>query len=173
MLDENEFLSPHGIRGDLALSQGPSVRFASGRSAIQRKLRAGGIQHQPVRRKFQLARAGLVSGELPHDRIAAALQSLFWGPDAGGVPHRFGREEESGGGGVPCCRAGYRICSCATGMAGGRYSVAPRNSRRDPYFRDHILFYEYFHGDNGAGIGASHQTGWTALVAKLLQQSGE
>ncbi len=34
-------------------------------------------------------------------------------------------------------------------------------------------FYEYFHGDNGAGLGASHQTGWTGLVAKLLQQSGE
>jgi hypothetical protein len=43
----------------------------------------------------------------------------------------------------------------------------------DPHFRDHILFYEFFHGDNGAGLGASHQTGWTALVAKLLQQSGE
>ena len=43
----------------------------------------------------------------------------------------------------------------------------------DPHFRDHVLFYEYFHGDNGAGLGASHQTGWTALVAKLLQQSGE
>ncbi len=43
----------------------------------------------------------------------------------------------------------------------------------DPHWRDLILFYEYFHGDNGAGIGASHQTGWTALVAKLLQQSGE
>ena len=43
----------------------------------------------------------------------------------------------------------------------------------DPNFRDNILFYEYFNGDNGAGLGASHQTGWTALVAKLLQQSGE
>ncbi len=43
----------------------------------------------------------------------------------------------------------------------------------DPYWRDLILFNEYFHGDNGAGIGASHQTGWTGLVAKLLQQSGE
>jgi hypothetical protein len=42
----------------------------------------------------------------------------------------------------------------------------------DPNFRDYILFYEYFHADNGAGMGASHQTGWTALVAKLLQQSG-
>ena len=43
----------------------------------------------------------------------------------------------------------------------------------DPHWRDLILFYEYFHGDHGAGIGASHQTGWTGLVAKLLQQSGE
>jgi hypothetical protein len=42
----------------------------------------------------------------------------------------------------------------------------------DPHFRDYIPFYEYFHGDNGAGIGASHQTGWTSLVAKLIQQSG-
>jgi hypothetical protein len=39
-------------------------------------------------------------------------------------------------------------------------------------FRDYVLFYEYFHGDTGAGLGASHQTGWTGLVAKLLQQSG-
>ena len=43
----------------------------------------------------------------------------------------------------------------------------------DPHFRDHVLFFEYFHGDNGAGIGASHQTGWTGLVAKLIQQSGQ
>jgi hypothetical protein len=43
----------------------------------------------------------------------------------------------------------------------------------DPHFRDHLLFHEYFHGDNGSGRGASHQTGWTGLVAKLLQQAGE
>jgi hypothetical protein len=43
----------------------------------------------------------------------------------------------------------------------------------DPHWRDSILFYEYFHGDNGAGIGASHQTGWTGLVAKLIQQQSE
>ena len=43
----------------------------------------------------------------------------------------------------------------------------------DPHWRDHLLFFEYFHGDNGAGIGASHQTGWTGLVAKLIEQSGE
>ena len=43
----------------------------------------------------------------------------------------------------------------------------------DSHWENLILFYEYFHGDNGAGIGASHQTGWTGLVAKLIQQSGE
>jgi hypothetical protein len=44
---------------------------------------------------------------------------------------------------------------------------------QDPHWKDLLLFYEYFHGDNGAGIGASHQTGWTGLVAKLIQQRGE
>jgi hypothetical protein len=43
----------------------------------------------------------------------------------------------------------------------------------DPNFSNYVPFYEYFHGDNGSGLGASHQTGWTGLVAKLLQQSGE
>jgi len=43
----------------------------------------------------------------------------------------------------------------------------------DPHWRDLVLFYEYFHGDSGTGVGASHQTGWTGLVTKLLQQSGE
>ena len=42
----------------------------------------------------------------------------------------------------------------------------------DPWWRDHVTFSEYFHGDTGAGLGASHQTGWTALVAKLIRQSG-
>ena len=45
--------------------------------------------------------------------------------------------------------------------------------RDDPHWRDLVLFYEYFHGDDGSGVGASHQTGWTGIVAKLLQQSGE
>jgi hypothetical protein len=42
----------------------------------------------------------------------------------------------------------------------------------DPHWRDLILFHEYFHGDNGAGLGASHQTGWTGLVARLLDLFG-
>jgi hypothetical protein len=52
-------------------------------------------------------------------------------------------------------------------------SGALENFQSDPFWRDLILFHEYFHGDNGAGIGANHQTGWTGLVAKLLEQSGE
>lgn len=43
----------------------------------------------------------------------------------------------------------------------------------DPHWKDYILFHEYFHGDNGAGIGASHQTGWTGLVAALIFQNAE
>jgi hypothetical protein len=44
--------------------------------------------------------------------------------------------------------------------------------QNDPNWRDHLLFYEYFHGDNGAGLGASHQTGWTGLIAKFIQMFG-
>ncbi len=56
--------------------------------------------------------------------------------------------------------------------SGERRAVFGENAlfQRDPRWRDHILFYEYFNGDDGAGLGASHQTGWTALVAKLIQQ---
>ena len=56
----------------------------------------------------------------------------------------------------------------------GRRPMLGNNDKmqRDEHFADHILFHEYFHGDTGEGLGASHQTGWTALVAKLIQQSG-
>lgn len=57
----------------------------------------------------------------------------------------------------------------------GRRPVAGGDEifNKDPHWKDLILFYEYFNGDNGAGIGANHQTGWTGLVAKLIEQSGE
>ena len=45
--------------------------------------------------------------------------------------------------------------------------------QKDPHWRDYILFHEYFHGDNGAGLGASNQTGWTGLVANMIQMYGE
>ena len=49
---------------------------------------------------------------------------------------------------------------------------ATETFQQDPHWRDYILFYEYFHGDNGAGIGASHQTGWTGLVSGLMCMRG-
>jgi hypothetical protein len=52
----------------------------------------------------------------------------------------------------------------------GRRPAHGSHSRwSDPYWRDHVLFYEYFNGDTGAGIGASHQTGWTGAIAFLMQ----
>ena len=64
-------------------------------------------------------------------------------------------------------------CSRATRTAAGRSHGAREKFQTDPHWRDLILFYEYFHGDTGAGLGASHQTGWTGLVAKLIQQYAE
>jgi hypothetical protein len=49
---------------------------------------------------------------------------------------------------------------------------ATEKFQTDPHWKDHILFYEYFHGDNGAGLGASHQTGWTGLVATIIELFG-
>jgi len=67
-----------------------------------------------------------------------------------------------------------RLTSIFLRDGAGRRPVFGGNEffQSDPHWRNIIPFYEYFHGDNGAGLGASHQTGWTALVAKLLQQSG-
>jgi hypothetical protein len=63
-----------------------------------------------------------------------------------------------------------RLISIFTRQNGGRPVYGGSEKfQKDPCWRDLILFYEYFHGDNGAGIGASHQTGWTGLVARLIQ----
>jgi hypothetical protein len=59
------------------------------------------------------------------------------------------------------------------GAGGGRpVHGGTTRFRDDPHWRDLVLFYEYFHGDNGAGLGASHQTGWTGVVARLIQLFG-
>ena len=69
----------------------------------------------------------------------------------------------------------HRMMNTFLRAANGRRAVFGGNEtfQNDPHWRDYIPFHEYFHGDNGAGIGASHQTGWTGLVAKLIQQQGE
>lgn len=67
-----------------------------------------------------------------------------------------------------------RICSIFLRDTSGRRPLYGDSQvfQKDPHWRDLILFYEYFQGDNGAGLGASHQTGWTGLVAHLLQSNG-
>jgi hypothetical protein len=67
-----------------------------------------------------------------------------------------------------------RLASTFLRDASGRRPVYGGTAKfqDDPHWRDLILFYEYFHGDNGAGLGASHQTGWTGLVARLLDLFG-
>ena len=69
----------------------------------------------------------------------------------------------------------HRLTRLFVRNSDGERPVHGRNSlyRDDPHWRDLVLFYEYFHGDDGSGVGASHQTGWTGVVAKLMQQSGE
>ncbi|MBS4051451.1 MAG: glucosidase, partial [Methylomonas sp.] len=70
---------------------------------------------------------------------------------------------------------GQRLTRLFRRDANGRRPIYGGNSKlqNDPHFKDYLLFYEYFHGDNGRGVGASHQTGWTGLVANLLDTSTE
>jgi hypothetical protein len=66
-----------------------------------------------------------------------------------------------------------RLCASFLPDGDGRRPVLAYHPKLhgDPHFKDHVLFHEYFHGDTGRGVGASHQTGWTALVAELLRES--
>jgi hypothetical protein len=69
---------------------------------------------------------------------------------------------------------GSRLVAIFLRDASGRRPVFGGSAtfQSNPHWRDHLLFYEYFHGDNGAGIGASHQTGWTGVVARCIQVLG-
>ena len=65
---------------------------------------------------------------------------------------------------------GRRLASIFLRDSEGRRPVygGTRKFQEDPHWRDLLLFYEYFHGDNGAGLGASHQTGWTGIIARIM-----
>jgi hypothetical protein len=88
------------------------------------------------------------------------------------VSDRLGNDDDAVRG-----RSGALAPAVGTFLRGedGRRPVYGGTERfqEDPHWRDLILFYEYFHGDNGAGLGASHQTGWTGLVARLIQGLGQ
>jgi hypothetical protein len=172
MLDENEFLSPHGIR---ALS-----RFHKDNPYV---LHVNGDEHR-VDYEPGESSSGLFGGNsnwrgpvwMPVNYLLIeSLQKFhhFYGDDlrvecptgSGNMMNLWEVSQE----------LSRRLSHIFLKDENGKRAVYgdSENFQRDEHWRDHILFYEYFHGDTGRGVGASHQTGWTGLVAKLLQQSGE
>jgi Glycosyl hydrolase family 63 C-terminal domain len=172
MLDENEFLSPHGIRGISrrhldhpfvlqADGQQYSVNYEPAESTTNL---FGGNSNWRGPVWFPVNYLMIESLQRFHHYFGNELQVEF--PTGSGVKMNLGQV---------ACELSRRLSRLFLRDQNGRRPVfgGAEKFQCDPHFRDHILFYEYFHGDNGAGLGASHQTGWTALVAKLLQQSGE
>ena len=158
----DEFLSDYGIRSLSKYHREHPVRVRLKHGA----LRAGRRRDQAEGRQFQLAWAHLVPDRLSDRGIAAAsIREALWarlwleGPD--GCHETQWRKKSR-----PHDQHFQARCSTVA----GRCSVAPEKFQNDPHWRDYLLFYEHFHGDNGAGLGASHQTGWTALVANLIDE---
>jgi hypothetical protein len=171
MLDPAEFLSDHGVR---ALS-----RYHLDHPYM---LSIGGMVHQ-VDYEPAESRSALFGGNsnwrgpvwFPINYLLIeALQKFdhYYGPE-------FQVESPTGSGsladlGEVAGDLSRRLQALFLLDESGRRPVHGRDEgiQSDPAWRDHVLFYEYFDGDTGAGLGASHQTGWTALVAKLLEQTG-
>ena len=171
MLDETEFLSPYGIRSVSRFHRDHPYSFSAGGEEFS-------VSYQPAE-----SESGMFGGNsnwrgpiwFPINfLIIEALQRFhhYYGdaftvelPTGSGNMHTL--EQVAG-------ELSRRLTSIFHQDADGRRPLFGGNERfqSDPHWRDYLLFHEYFHGDNGAGIGASHQTGWTALVAKLLQQTG-
>jgi len=172
MLDEAEFLSPYGVR---ALSR----HHAAHPYVLETHGMRYTVEYQPAE-----SNSGLFGGNsnwrgpiwFPVNYLLIeALQQFhhYYGDD-------FRVECPTGSGrhltlGEVADDLSRRLIDIFLRDGAGRRAVfgGQETFQRDPHWRDYLLFHEYFHGDNGAGIGASHQTGWTGLVAKLLQQQGE
>ena len=162
MLDEDEFLGPHGIRAISRRHLDAAVRVRLGRAgATASRYLPGRVRHRHVRRQLELARAGLVPDEPRHPARAAAAAPLLRRPAQGRVPDRLGPRAEPARG--RRARSAARLATTFTEDEHGRRPVfgGIEKFQTDPHWHDLLLFHEYFHGDNGAGIGASHQTGWT------------
>jgi hypothetical protein len=168
LLDENEFLSPFGIR---SLS-----RFHKDHPYV---FHAGGADHSvgylPAESDSCMFGGnsnwrGPIWFPLNAMIVRALLQFyLYYGDD-------FTVECPTGSGRRMTLfevarEIGRRLSTIFLRGPDGRRPVfgAAAKFQNDPYWRDYLLFYEYFHGDNGAGIGASHQTGWTGMVAKDIE----
>ncbi len=171
MLDENEFLSPYGLRSlSRYHAQHPFV------------FHAGGQEHRVDYLPAE-SNTGMFGGNsnwrgpiwMPVNAlIIRALLNfyVFYGDDfKADCPTGSGKHKTL-----------YQIAEEIAGRL-ARIFLRDENGNRavyggtakfqnDPHWRDYVLFYEYFHGDNGAGLGASHQTGWTGTVASLMHLFG-
>ena len=165
---------PEPLRHPLALEvpRAASLRLPRARPGVPGGLPAGRVEHGHVRRQFQLARPGLDAGERHDHPGPLAVLPVLRRQLQDRMPHGVRQDDESLRGGQRDRRSAHPDLYCATSTAGDPSTAARRSSSPIPHWRDHILFYEYFHGDNGAGLGASHQTGWTGLVAKFIQLFG-
>jgi hypothetical protein len=172
MLDENEFLSPHGIRSVSRYHKDhPLIVPVDGQEYR--------VDYEPAE-----STSGLFGGNsnwrgpvwFPINYLMIeSLQRFhhYYGDDLK-VDFPTGSGNRMNLSDVAKCLS-RRLSKIFLRDHDGKRAVFGGNERfqTDPNFKDYIPFHEYFNGDNGAGLGASHQTGWTALVAKLLQQSGE
>ena len=157
-----------------ARSPGPTATTPS-RSPLDgartsRALRARRVGQRAVRRQLELARPGLVPAQLPADRGAASATTTSTATASGSsarraraaaAPRARSRDE--------LARRLVRPLPARTPAAAAPATATDARYARDPHCQDLVLFYEYFHGDTGRGCGASHQTGWTALVASLIR----
>ena len=172
MLDTQEFLSPYGIRSlskyhdqhPYELAVNGDIHRVDYEPAESRSGMFGGNSNWRGPIWFPVNYLLIESLQKFQHYHGDAIQVEF--PTGSGVHMNLGEV---------AAELSHRLSRLFLPDADGRrpaYGDAEK-MQTDPHFRDYPLFYEYFHGDTGAGLGASHQTGWTALVAKLLQQSGE
>ena len=113
-------------------------------------------------RQLELARADLVPDQFPADRVAAQAGQGATAPTFDLDARRPATSRHLPRHGPRDRRPHDPHLHAATPTAAAPSTAARDKFQDDPHWRDYLLFYEYFHGDNGAGLGASHQTGWTA-----------
>ena len=161
---------PRAARHPVALAppRRAPVRLPHRRAGVSRRLPAGRIEQRDVRRQLELARAGLDAGQRADRPRAAQLLPVLRRRLHGRVPDRIRQPDDALRGGEGDLPRASPASSCATRAGAARSTAEAAKFQDDPHWRDLILFYEYFHGDNGAGLGASHQTGWTGVVARLM-----
>ena len=160
---------PEPVRHPLAVALPPRspLRLRRRRPGVPGRLSARRVGHADVRRQLELARPDLDAGQRPHHPGALQLLLLLRRRLHGRMSDRLGSTDEPLRG-RRGDRRRLRGIFLRDKEGGGPSTAPPRKFQDDPHWRDYLLFYEYFHGDNGAGIGASHQTGWTGLVATFM-----